>query len=248
MPGTAGTAIRGAPGGCPPTGCPPRAAAPPYFHRVSRTSETGRGCKGEPWEKRHGFPGPGVILVRTNITRSEELRLWGGGNRDKEARKRGPGHRRGRGTALGSQQGLGSRHPHPQASAWICWDSQARYVTWASVSLPSVQLHVSETMVLQEPLGPPLQGGREGGTGAQGRNQTPDRHLETAQTWRPWAVRTCVWYCEDMSTPVHARAASAQPQTPGCAARRNEVSLGESALDSHTRPGGLISSTKLGLP
>lgn len=103
----------------PPTGCPPRAAAPPYFHRVARTSETGRGCKGEPWEKRHGFPGPGVILVRTNITRSEELRLWGGGNRDKEARRRGPGHRRGRGTALGSQQGLESRQPHPQASAWI---------------------------------------------------------------------------------------------------------------------------------
>lgn len=97
-------------------------------------------------------------------------------------------------------------------------------------------------------LGSPLQGGREAGTGTQGRNQAPDRRLETAQTWRPWAVRTCVWYCEDMSTPVHAQAASAQPQTPGCAARRNEVSLGESALDSHTRPGGLISSTKLGLP
>ena len=63
-------------------------------------------------------------------------------------------------------------------------------------------------------------------------------------------VRTCVWCCEDMSTstPTRARAASTQPQTPGCAARRNEVSLGESALDSHTRPGGLISSTRLGLP
>lgn len=114
MPGRAGTAIRGALGGCPPTGRPPRAAAPPYFHRVARTSETGQGFKGEPWEKRHGFPGPGVILVRTNISRLEELRLWGGRNRDKEARRRQPGCGRGRGTAQGSQQGLGSRQPIPR--------------------------------------------------------------------------------------------------------------------------------------
>lgn len=37
----------------------------------------------------------------------------------------------------------------------------------------------------------------------------------------------------------HTQAARAQPQTPGCVARRNEVSFGESALDSHTKPGGL---------
>ena len=60
-------------------------------------------------------------------------------------------------------------------------------------------------------------------------------------------VRTCVWYCEDMSTPIHTRAASAQPQTPGCAARRNEVSLRESALDSHTRPLPFISLAHVGL-
>lgn len=44
----------------------------------------------------------------------------------------------------------------------------------------------------------------------------------------------------------HTWAASTQPQTPGCVARRNEVSPRESALDSHTGPGGLISSTRLG--
>lgn len=124
-------------------------------------------------------------------------------------------------------------------------------MTWASVSSPSLPLHISETTVLQEALGsPPPQGGREGGAGTQGRNQALDRRLETAQTWRTWVVRTCVWCCEDMSasTPTCTRAASAQLQTPGCAARRNEVSLGESTLDSHTRPGGLISSTRLGLP
>lgn len=60
-------------------------------------------------------------------------------------------------------------------------------------------------------------------------------------------MRTCVWCCEDTSTPTHTQAASTQPQTPGCVARRNEVSPGESALDSHTGPGGLISSTRLGL-
>ena len=69
-------------------------------------------------------------------------------------------------------------------------------MTWAPISLPSIQLHVSETMVLQEPLGPPLQGGREAGTGTRGRNQAPDRRLETAQTWR------CPWDSPDKNTGV----------------------------------------------
>lgn len=51
----------------------------------------------------------------------------------------------------------------------------------------------------------------------------------------------------DAHAHAQAQAASAGPQTPGYVARRDEVSLGESALGSHTRPGGLISSTRLGL-
>lgn len=51
----------------------------------------------------------------------------------------------------------------------------------------------------------------------------------------------------DAQAHTQAQAASAGPQTPGYVARRDEVSLGESALGSHTRPGGLISSTRLGL-
>lgn len=40
-----------------------------------------------------------------------------------------------------------------------------------------------------------------------------------------WAAVTCVWCWEAASTPTLAQAASAQPQTPGCAASRDEVSL-----------------------
>lgn len=42
----------------------------------------------------------------------------------------------------------------------------------------------------------------------------------------------------DAHAHTQAQAASAGPQTPGYVARRDEVSLRESALGSHTRPGG----------
>lgn len=119
---------------------------------------------------------------------------------------------------------------------------------WASVSSSSLELNISklETMALRRPWTPPPRVGRK-------RVQAPEEEtrLQT-DVWKlpkhegMWAVPTCVWCCEDMSTPTHTQAASARPQTLGCVARRNEVSLGESALDSHTRPGGLISSTRLG--
>lgn len=51
----------------------------------------------------------------------------------------------------------------------------------------------------------------------------------------------------DAHAHTQAQTASTGPQTPGYVARRDEVSFGESALGSHTRPGGLISSTRLGL-
>lgn len=91
------------------------------------------GVRGRPWEKSHGLLGPGVILVHTNATSSEVL-----GCGEAEA---GPGRGRGDAQRRGCSQ-AGKQAAALWASAWMCCDQQARYVTWASVASPSLQSRV----------------------------------------------------------------------------------------------------------
>lgn len=109
------------------------------------------------------------------------------------------------------------------------------------VSWSSLQLHVAEL----EALGIPH-------PGWEGRGSRPPREkLGPRKALGNHPKMAGRGWCAHMSGVVRTRsrpriqAASALLQTPGCVARRNEVSLGESALDSHTRLGGLGSRKDL---
>lgn len=148
----------------------------------------------------------------------------------KEAQEGRPSCGRGTDTAKEMQLGLGSRWPpsRPLMDLWTARESMLPSLSLCFlVFSPVTHFRVRYSWI-------PLPRVR----GTPGRNWALDRHLETTQIeGGGWCAH--VFSVVRTHPHPHTQAASAGPQPPGCVARRNEVSFGESAPDSHTKPGGL---------